>query len=72
MRQVAREMGIIELRRRKLAEDDYARERRRQERKRVRNDSADVQVGGERSEEKWEELERVWSTEVEDNAEDNA
>lgn len=73
MRQVAREMGIIELRRRKRAENDYARFRRRLERQRVRNDSAGVQVGRDRSEEKWEELERVWSTEVEDNleAEDN-
>lgn len=66
MRQVAREMGIIELRRRKRAENDYARERRRLERQRERNDSAGVNGGGERLEAKWEEVECTWSTVVED------
>lgn len=67
IRQVARDMGIIELRRQKHAEKDREQERRRQERQRLRNNNTGVQYGAERQEVKWEEVERTWSTVVDDD-----
>lgn len=61
MRQIAREMAIIELRRRKNAESDIIRERRRQERQRMRNDNAGVQGGEESERASSEEVEWTWS-----------